>query len=568
MRRPPAIILAFTAAVLAASQVQGQSLERCGSVWSFSGVRYMDLDRMAAVTDTGFWSAIQRGGAPALACGVDATTGSRVGHRHFRPFRGLTLRPTPAFTVSQLNTGYPRDFLDGLRWAGRGWSSAVNAGVVASWGPFTAALAPVISYQQNQSFPTIEVVLPGHSPWASYWHTTTIDWPQRFGASSFWWTSLGQSYAQASAYGVTAGVSTENLRWGPARRNPLLMSGTSAGFPHVFVGTAHATDVWIGRLQAEAIWGRLSESQYFDTNPDDNTRLFAGLVVALEPRLLDGLTIGLARSFLRYIPPGGLPLGQQIFGPYSHVQENPTTASGKADDQLLSVFSRWAFPRSAFEIYAEYAREDHWQDVRDLLMEPDHSRGYTIGFQKIYDGLLEPSSRLRITGEMTNLNRPPTWQSGRSLPSFYTHSQIRQGYTQEGQLLGAPIGPGSDTQYLGVDFIDRGRLLGIDFERIRWDDDTYYQQLAWRYTYRGHDLELTTTLHGAATVGPFQLVGAFGYSFRYNRGFVGMQKDYVLPHDVNLSFTLGASWLPGRRSGLAGGPGSRAMRPAHAGGGR
>ncbi|MEJ2678571.1 MAG: hypothetical protein P8174_05770, partial [Gemmatimonadota bacterium] len=187
-----------------------------------------------------------------------------------------------------------------------------------------------------------------------------------------------------------------------------------------------------------------------------------------------------------------------------------------------------------------------WQNLLDLAMEPDHSRAFTVGFQKVYTDLPGPGRRLRIAGEVTNLNSSPTWESGRGgAINFYTHGQIHQGYTQDGPLLGAPIGPGSDSWYLGVDVLETGgRVYGIDLERVRYDNDTYYQRLAAQYGPRGYDLELTASVHGAADVGGLQLVGELGYSYRWDRGFVGMLNGYNLPHDSNLSLTLGAAWRP------------------------
>ncbi|MEJ2218420.1 MAG: hypothetical protein P8099_17590, partial [Gemmatimonadota bacterium] len=319
-----------------------------------------------------------------------------------------------------------------------------------------------------------------------------------------------------------------------------------AGFPHVYAGTAHATDIGIGRLQAEALWGHLGESAYFDSVSTDNRRLFAGVVFALQPRVLDGLTLGFARAYQRTIPTAGLSLWHQFFDPYRSVGVNSGPGSGYEDDQLVSVFARWAFPASGFEAYLEYAREDHWHDLLDLAMEPDHSRAYTVGFQKIYTDLPGPGRRLRIAGEVTNLNASPTWESGRGgAINFYTHGQIHQGYTHDGQLLGAPIGPGSDSWYLGVDVLGPAdRVLGVALERIRFDNDVYYQRLAAQYGHRGHDLELTASVHGAMDVGGLQLVGELGYSHRWDRGFVGMLNGTNLPQDNNISLTLGAAWRP------------------------
>ncbi len=541
MKRYLTLAIVAGLALAGAGRLSAQAAERCGSPWDFSGVRFMDMERAAAATDTTLaWSSILRGGSPLLASACQGAAGVAGGQPRFHA------RLTPAFLVTQFNSNYPRSFLDGLRWAGRGVSTGVNAGFVAGWGPISAAFAPVFTWQQNQEFAIQPVTRPGYSPFASYWHTTTIDWPQRFGDSSFWWASLGQSYVQAEAYDVHVGFSTENLRWGPARRNPLLMSGTGPGFPHVYLGTARAADIWIGRLQAEAIWGRLGESAYFDSDSTNDRRLFAGVVLAFQPRVLDGLTLGFTRAYQRTIPVDGLSLWHQFSDPYRSVGVNSGPGSGYEDDQLISVFARWVFPASAFEAYLEYAREDHWHDMLDLAMEPDHSRAYTAGFQKIYANVPGPGRRLRIAGEVTNLNASPTWQSGRAGDlNFYTHSLIRQGYTELGQMLGAPIGPGSDSWYLGVDVLGPADgLLGVALERIRYDNDVYYEQLASRYGYRGHDLELTASVHGAMEMGGVQLVGELGYSHRWDRGFVGMVTGNALPRDHNVSLTVGAAWRP------------------------
>ena len=55
-------------------------------------------------------------------------------------------------------------------------------------------------------------------------------------------------------------------------------------------------------------------------------------------------------------------------------------------------------------------------------------------------------------------------------PTFYVHTAAVEGYTNLGQLLGAAIGPGSNSQFLGLDrYTSRGRW-GVFFERVRYDD--------------------------------------------------------------------------------------------------
>ncbi len=53
------------------------------------------------------------------------------------------------------------------------------------------------------------------------WYGTSLDMPQRFGADPFWTLSPGQSYLRLDHAGLAAGVSTENMWWGPAVRNSI-----------------------------------------------------------------------------------------------------------------------------------------------------------------------------------------------------------------------------------------------------------------------------------------------------------------------------------------------------------
>lgn len=533
----PVLLALLLAAPLAA---QGE----CSALREPTGGPYPDLYRslgLAGEVPLGS-AAVRRAGAALLReCAGPDLLRAIGGDDEDRP---ITVALLPAGVLVQHNSDYPRNRQDGLRWAGVGVSGGVTAGVGARWGPLSAALAPVITYQANEPVDIRPVGTAGHSRFGSYYHAGQIDLPQRFGAAESTWAHLGQSFVRLDGFGAAVGVSTENLRWGPARRNPLLMSGAGPGFFHVFAGTSEPLDVRVGRLEVEAVWGRLEESEYFDSVPDNDRRLLAGLVVAFSPGRDTGLTVGLARAYQRYLPPEGLSLSDQVFGPYGGIRENPDRAASDADNQLLSAFFRWAFPEVGFEVYGEYAREDHWEDRDDLIKELDHSRGYTVGLQKVFAREASPH-RVRVAAEVSNLNMSPTWQSGRPGVTFYTHSQIRQGHTHRGQLLGAPIGPGSDAQYLEADYLGRSWRTGLWLERARYDNDVYYRQFAYRYAYSGHDAEVTAGLRGGGQLMGLELSGELAYSSRYNRGFIGLDGGVNPIQANNVSFVLGVGWAPG-----------------------
>lgn len=540
MRISPLLISVLVLGVTAPVQAQQSG---CWEHWATLGGPFADLQRSIELKDStpSRSLAVHRAGRALLErCG-----GIRVGATNdttavVRPDIEYAILPAAALT--EFNSEYPRPQLDGLRWGGRGMSTVMTAGAGGRWGPVSAAFVPVIAFHQNDDYTIRPVPTPGLSPFGRYFHAGRIDYPQRFGADAFWLVHPGQSFVRVDAYGAALGFSTENLRWGPSHRNPLLMSGAAPGFPHVFAGTSTPVNIGIGHLELEAVWGRLSESEYFDTIPDNDERLFAGLVVALSPGDI-GLTLGVARSYLRYLP-DGLGLVDQIFGPYTGVRDNPSGDAG-ADNQLLSIFFRWAHAGAGLEAYGEYAREDHWENARDLLMELDHSRAYTVGVEKVFTRS-DSARMIRISAEATNLGMSQTWQSGRGGVNFYTHSQIRQGYTHRGQLLGAPIGPGSDAQYIGADYITREFLAGLYVERVRYDNDVYYRHFAYPLGYTGHDAEITVGLRGGGTLRGtlegIQLVAGLAYSSRYYRDFVDMTPD--AGPDTNIAVSLGASWRP------------------------
>ena len=204
-------------------------------------------------------------------------------------------------------------------------------------------------------------------------------------------------------------------------------------------------------------------------------------------------------------------------------------------------------PKSGFEAYFEWARNDGAQDFEDLIGEFDHSQAYTLGFQKV---TRTGYGDLRVIGELTDLKSnvvdAVNGRSGRhGVNTYYTHGQVRQGHTNKGQLLGSWIGPGSDAQYLAIDlFMSRGRY-GVFLERIRRDDDAFFRNRVYDYGFRGHDVELVAGVHASRGLGDLQIDGEASWGRRKNRNFLGLDGSYEdFRRDTNLSLDLTISWWP------------------------
>ncbi len=437
------------------------------------------------------------------------------------------------------NSERPSGQNDGAVWQGRGSVVALSAGGFVRYGGVTAAFRPQFIYTENLHFELFtRPEGDGLSPFA--YTDTRIDMPQRFGEGRFTMFDLGQSFVRLDYRGAAVGFSNENLWWGPGVRNAILMSNHAPGFLHAFLGTAHPVDVWAGDLQGRWIWGRLHESGYFDTLKENDERFLTSIVLDFTPRWVPGLSFGLARSFIMNTYPD-----EPAFSDYFLVfqeflkkrRATPNNPTGEDQtDQLASVFGRWLFPESGLEVYAEWARGDHSWDLRDFVVEPEHASGYTLGLQKAFR--LEGNKRLRLTTELTSLSAPKTTLvRSRGAGFFYLHGIVQQGYTQRGQVLGAGIGPGSSSQFLGLDLFAPWGRAGFFAQRLAIDNDRYYNRPD--PTNFQHEVEISFGLDGLVFFRGFEVGGGLTFGRLLNRFYV-FQNDQS---NVNLSFSVRRSLM-------------------------
>ncbi|WP_441000884.1 capsule assembly Wzi family protein [Fodinibius sp. SL11] len=370
----------------------------------------------------------------------------------------------------------PGGWHDGPVWQGRGFTTDFSAGLYLRYGVLSASVRPRLIYNQNRNFVLSPYATRSNRSEFAY-PLGNIDWPQQFGNDPFWTLDPGESYIRADYGGWATGISNEQMRWGPSRQNALLMDSNAPGFRHFFIGTSEPKDIYIGNLEAKMLWGKLIESDYFDNNTENNERYISGLNLSFTPKPTPGLTLGINRIFYETIPPEGIPFGDlfKIFEAFTKVNFTSNTNTGGNDqaDQLISLFGKWTFPQSGLEIYGEWARTDHSWNWRDFFTEPEHSRGYTIGLQKTFD--LSNTEILSVNAELTQLEASKTGAiRGSGFPSFYVHHRSQQGYTNRGQLLGASIGPSSNSQYLGSSlYFDKGRIT-IFTQRVTQNNDFLY----------------------------------------------------------------------------------------------
>jgi hypothetical protein len=427
------------------------------------------------------------------------------------------------------NSALPFSQNDGAMWAGRGLSSRTLFGLKVEAAHARLILAPEIISSANSDWvlnppPYRQPArLPGRSQFSFpyYVGTFSIDQPLRFGNRPLRRFDPGQSSAIVSARRMEFGVSNENEWWGPGIQNAIVLSNNAPGFPHLFIRTARPLPTRLGGLEIRWLVGGLTESKYFDTVSTNNTRSLASIAATLQTAWDPNLSFGFARSV--YAASTGW--GEVPWRWFDVFARTHSSTSGRKRDQLFSLFSRWVFPADGFEVYAELARTRLRPNLRDLLIEPNDTQGYTIGMQ--WRGASWHEGTFRVQTEATQLEQSATFRD-HPLPSWYASSDVVQGYTNRGEVLGAWIGPGASSQWLAVDYLRTGWRVGGYVGRVRWNEDVHSTAKLPVYVgYCSHDVSLYPGVRTAGT-GRFGTVSA-DLSFQ-NRMNVFFQNDGGCPN--------------------------------------
>jgi hypothetical protein len=431
------------------------------------------------------------------------------------------IKSLPTRLYSTYRSAYAVDRNDGSLWSGRGGAVSATSGVFMTLGPVRLAIEPQISWSENRAFSLPDTTVIGLSRFADPWVFAAVDHYLRPGSGARFRIDPGSSFVEVEGAQGRLGVSNERLWWGPARRYPLLFSGTAPGFWHAYVEAGPNLKTPVGRFHAQLLWGRLDESKWFDADPGNDHRLLGAFQVAWSSDFVPGLEV--AYSVVRHepLPRGDFRLGQlgQLF-----------TGDGASEDPMHvgvpmgSLGLRFAYPDEGFEAYAEIGRGDYLLVPEPGVSDGRHSLIYIMGFSRTV--ARASGNAWRITGEVLkqSLELPQPGPDPATPPRTF----VAQGHTNQGQVLGAYVGPGSNAQYVTLDHLGEGFSWGVFAERVRRNDDTYFRTHAYDYGFRGHDLEWTLGARlGAAPklawIGSAAFSAEFGASRRKNRSFVGLE---------------------------------------------
>jgi len=346
------------------------------------------------------------------------------------------------------NTVNPYGQNDGGMWQGAGYNAALTGGARLEAFGLELTFKPQLSFSQNKAFDYTAGVYGKEESYFT-WVGGGIDLVQRYGDKAFFNYDWGDTEARYSFYTFTVGYGSSNPWIGPAYLNPMLGSNNAGGYPKFDIGFRKTSlylpwnNCYLGDFEARAINGKLTESKYFDYNDSNDSRMLNGLFVSYAPSFIPGLTLGANRIILTGWSKNNLKYFARLF-----TFSNDNDVDGPGEDQKISITFDYLFPTIGFEVYGEYGMDDF---TSDLPANPFHTGIYTIGLKQdipLWASATAKNIRSELIIECNDFEMSQDFQLQWGYGGYYTHGKIMQGYTQNGQILGAGSGYFGNSQYL------------------------------------------------------------------------------------------------------------------------
>ena len=470
------------------------------------------------------------------------------------------------------NSHHPYNRNNGTMIPNRGYQHIISPGLFFKIGPIDLQFKPEHLYSENKNF---QGFWEGHYPliWAKRYRLWNhIDMPERFGLKNHNKTTLGQSSIRFNIKNFSIGFSNENIWWGPSIRNSIMMSNNASGFKHITFNTRKPIKTFIGNFEWQFITGKLESSGYNPPRKDyeyqgrklfvpktnqngetDDWRYLQGYILSYSPKWIDGLSLGFIRWVQMYSAflegeyswiegtPGYFPVFRNLFRK-NDKSENIEYQSNEA----AGVFMKWLWRDSKAEFYFEFHLNDAKQNIRDFILDSDHSRASTIGLQKIFK---ISKSDFLFNWEWTQMEQSAS-RLLRNAASWYEHSYVYDGYTNKGEVLGSSIGPGSNSHYFSLNKINDHYKIGLGLEIIDHDNDFYHEAFSSAQDFRRYWKDINFHFNYDKKFKNFNLSGNLVYikSLNYQWELDDFATPYYHPgrdidnFHLSLKFTYFGNW--------------------------
>lgn len=386
-------------------------------------------------------------------------------------FQGLTARIYGPEWFNSYNTAAPYGQNDGALWQGRGYNTSLTAGLRLEGYGFELTFKPQVSFSENREFEYIPGV---YDDTHSYNWRGNIDLVQRYGDSSFWNYDWGDSEIRWTWHALTFGFGTQNPWLGPAYLNPMLGSNNAPGYLKFDAGLRKLDVILpfinynIGSIEGRIWVGQLKQSDYFDVAGKNRDRMLTAMSASYEPSFIPGFSFGLNRIFLTYWQPENFAYLLRLF---TLSRDNALASSGNDEDQKFSIFAQWSFDKVGFTIYGEFGRDDFSSNENT---NPFHTAIYTIGVKQYIPFLFGLKSEFNF--EWNNFEMSQDFQLQWPYLGYYAHGFVSQGYTHNGQILGAGSGYFGNSQFIQYKVYYPKGYTAIHFHRYCPNNNSIYSK--------------------------------------------------------------------------------------------
>lgn len=430
-----------------------------------------------------------------------------------------------------------------------GIQNRVNLSLALRWKRIILQLGPEFIQAENKDLPPFQLDPGDQNYMARYYLYTVnkIDNYWRYGNAKIERTLPGQSSLRYQNEQLSIGVSTENIWWGPALRNSLVMSNHADNFPYLTLNTVKPLKTGIGSFEGQVIFGQLSNPEFEHPDhermrgiwpggiakKDSAKRSIAGFMFSWNPKWVPNLYFGLAST----TSSNQSGANRRLFAFPLFSTFKPIT--------LGSFFIRYNLPKENAEVYLELGRADKMATPFNVIRD-SIPMGYTAGVRKLVP-INGGKSHFLFGLEITRLEMPdPRLIFVDNAPfgvpltnSWYTSNDVTRGYTNNGQVLGAWIGPGSNSQTIQLGWIKGAKRIILTGERVQHNNDFYY------YNYLNNDLrtqyqnpqkhwaDINATAQIQWNIRNLMLSGAWSYTSMLNYRWVKLDGDFAGPSTLS-----------------------------------
>ena len=384
----------------------------------------------------------------------------------------------------QNNSLLPISFNDGNMYPARGWQERYSVGVNLKLLFFDINYQPEKLTVQNLT----QEYYPGNTGDGNFMFkyfgmvANNIDNFRQFGYDRIEETTLGQSRVGIKFKYIAAGLSNENIWWGPGKRNSLIFTNNAAGFKHYYFKTVEPIKTYIGSFEFSGVVGKLDTTRFTEIDQELlNACRPCKVFKNLDEREIDGIAINYQPKWVPnfYI---GYAYSRQFY-------RNATNALGETinffsknlpKQEIGSIVFRFAMPEDHAEFYGEMGLPNEapwpWKFFKER-MRP----AFVFGASKLvplklfnsYLNLNVEFTQLQLMNPKDILYEGYPYAGGKP-NSWYLSTIVKQGYSNNGQLMGSSIGPGSNNQSISLSWNKSYNKIGFFVERTVYNNDFYY----------------------------------------------------------------------------------------------